>query len=70
MKSTPENFVNEPRCTALKSNENGALSRSIAAFGLLLSALLAASMRVHQYRNLHSAAVYRALCQLDRCDQS
>ena len=28
-----------------------------------------AALRLHQYRNLHSAMVYEALCELDRCDQ-
>jgi hypothetical protein len=31
---------------------------------------VSAAVRIHQYRNLHSAMVYEALRELDRCDQS
>ena len=36
----------------------------------VLGAPASAAMRLHQYRNLHSAMVYEALCSLDHCDQS
>lgn len=36
----------------------------------LLVKSVSAAVRIHQYRNLHSAMVYEALCELDRCDQS
>lgn len=36
----------------------------------IITAPVTAAVRLHQYRNLHSAMVSEALCKLDRCDQS
>jgi hypothetical protein len=45
-------------------------SHNQSLFGRLLGKLASAAVRIHQYRNLHSAMVYEALRELDHCDQS
>jgi hypothetical protein len=45
-------------------------SHNQSLFRRLLGKSVSAAVRIHQYRNLHSAMVYEALRQLDHCDQS
>jgi hypothetical protein len=44
-------------------------SHNQSLFRRLLGKSVASAVRIHQYRNLHSAMVYQALRQLDHCDQ-
>ncbi len=59
-----------PPCGMQHQQTPNRFSQAMSIFRRLLSLPLAAAMRLHQYRNLHSATVYAALCQLDGCDQS
>jgi hypothetical protein len=45
-------------------------SHNQSLFRRVLGKSVSAAVRIHQYRNLHSAMVYEALRQLDHCDQS
>jgi hypothetical protein len=63
-----ENLVIAPAAGGQREPTQYSRAKSIVHH--LLSLPLSAAMRVHQYRNLHSATVYAALCQLDSCDQS
>jgi hypothetical protein len=63
-----EDFVITPPAGGQRELTRYSRAKSIVRH--LLSLPLSAAMRVHQYRNLHSATVYAALCQLDSCDQS
>jgi hypothetical protein len=67
MKSTLTPLRGNSRLAGQQATEP---SRKQSLLRRLFAIPLGAALRIHQYRNLHSAMVYEALRQIDRCDPS
>lgn len=70
------NYSDEERVLAPENGEvrgarlamNGAPVLANSRLGKALAAIGSAATRLHGYRNLHTATLYRALCDVDRWD--